>query len=106
MIFSVVLAARCTTQLFLTAATYLKNSLMHSKRFFSVRRHNPLLPDTLKIGDDEALAKSHFNFSEPTVLFFHAFFESSQGATAIMIRTGETKKSYLRKLNSYIVASL
>lgn len=62
-------------------------------------RHNPLLPDNLKIGDDEALAKSHFNFSEPTVLFFHAFFESSQGATAIMIRTGKKEIYRSQSLN-------
>ncbi|CAH1975497.1 unnamed protein product [Acanthoscelides obtectus] len=49
--------------------------------------HNPLQPSQLRIGDDEALFESHFNFSEPTVLFFHAFFESSQATPASTIRT-------------------
>ncbi|KAF7285433.1 hypothetical protein GWI33_010682 [Rhynchophorus ferrugineus] len=56
-------------------------------------RHNPLMPSTLRIGDDEALAQSHFNFSEPTIFFFHAFFESSQAVPATYIRTGNSEKS-------------
>ncbi|KAJ8961732.1 hypothetical protein NQ318_021332, partial [Aromia moschata] len=49
--------------------------------------HNPLQPSQLRIGDDKALSESHFNFSEPTILFFHAFFESSQATPATTIRT-------------------
>nr|CAH7760806.1 unnamed protein product [Callosobruchus chinensis] len=52
-----------------------------------VPMHNPLQPSQLQIGDDQALHESHFNFSEPTVLFFHAFFESSQATPASTIRT-------------------
>lgn len=46
------------------------------------------MPDVLSTGDDVALGKSHFNFSDPTVIFFHAFFESSTGTTAWTIKTG------------------
>nr|CAI5835359.1 unnamed protein product [Callosobruchus analis] len=42
-------------------------------RDISYQLHNPLQPSQLQIGDDQALHQSHFNFSEPTVLFFHAF---------------------------------
>ncbi|XP_018569957.1 lipase member H-like [Anoplophora glabripennis] len=55
-------------------------------------RYNPLQPTQLRIGDDRALAESHFNFSEPTVLFFHAFFESSQATPATLIRTAYTHR--------------
>ena len=47
------------------------------------------MPTPLRIGDDEALANSHFNFSEPTIFFFHAFFESYQHVPATYIRTGK-----------------
>ncbi|XP_045464528.1 pancreatic lipase-related protein 2-like [Harmonia axyridis] len=50
-------------------------------------RHNPLHHQRLIIGDDEALQKSNFNFSQPTVIFFHAFFENSMSLTATIIRT-------------------
>ncbi|KAG5878261.1 hypothetical protein JTB14_026697 [Gonioctena quinquepunctata] len=55
-------------------------------------RHNPLQPAQLRIDDDQALAQSHFNFSEPTVLFFHAFFESAQATPATLIRTAYTQR--------------
>ncbi|RZB40340.1 inactive pancreatic lipase-related protein 1, partial [Asbolus verrucosus] len=50
--------------------------------------HNPLLPQSLVIGDDKLLAQSYFNFSQPTVFYFHAFFESSRTASANLIKTG------------------
>ncbi|XP_049820579.1 pancreatic lipase-related protein 3-like [Aethina tumida] len=50
-------------------------------------RHNPLQPQPLRIGDDQLLQASHLNFSEPTVLFFHAFFESYQATPATTIKT-------------------
>ncbi|KAH1020445.1 hypothetical protein HUJ04_010101, partial [Dendroctonus ponderosae] len=55
-------------------------------------RHNPLMPTPLRIGDDEALENSHFNFSEPTIFFFHAFFESYQLIPATYIRTAYTQR--------------
>ncbi|CAH0559706.1 unnamed protein product, partial [Brassicogethes aeneus] len=53
--------------------------------------HNPLQPSPLRIGDDRLLEESHFNFSEPTVLFFHAFFESYQATPATTIKTAYLK---------------
>ncbi|XP_056633533.1 pancreatic lipase-related protein 2-like [Diorhabda sublineata] len=50
-------------------------------------RYNPLQPSSLRIDDEESLRKSHFNFSEPTVIFFHAFFESYQSTPGRLIRT-------------------
>ncbi|CAG9824110.1 unnamed protein product [Phaedon cochleariae] len=55
-------------------------------------RYNPLQPSQLRINDDEALSRSYFNFSEPTVIFFHAFFESSQATPATLIRTAYTQR--------------
>ncbi|XP_066150637.1 uncharacterized protein [Euwallacea fornicatus] len=55
-------------------------------------RHNPLSPAPLRIDDDAALANSHFNFSEPTIFFFHAFFESYQLVPATYIRTAYTQR--------------
>nr|XP_022905523.1 lipase member H-like [Onthophagus taurus] len=50
-------------------------------------RNNPLQPQTLSLHDDHSLYNSYFNFSEPTILFFHAFFESSTSTTATIMRT-------------------
>ncbi|GJQ69471.1 hypothetical protein Trydic_g6578 [Trypoxylus dichotomus] len=61
-------------------------------------RHNPIQASVLRIGDDDALIKSHFNFSEPTVFFFHAFFESSTSTTATVIRT-----AYLQRKDHNII---
>ncbi|XP_050501031.1 pancreatic lipase-related protein 3-like, partial [Diabrotica virgifera virgifera] len=55
--------------------------------FYLFTRHNPLQPSQLRIGDDGALSQSYFNFSEPTVIFFHAFFESYQSTPGRLIRT-------------------
>ncbi|KAF2889057.1 hypothetical protein ILUMI_17116, partial [Ignelater luminosus] len=65
-------------------------------------RNNPLMPDVLKIGDDVALAHSHMNFSDPTVIFFHAFLESSTGTTAWTIKTAylQRKQHNLILLNA------
>ncbi|XP_044259395.1 lipase member H-B-like [Tribolium madens] len=49
--------------------------------------HNPLEAQNLIIGDDKLLAESYFNFSQPTVFYFHAFFESSSTTSATQIRT-------------------
>ncbi|XP_063912178.1 inactive pancreatic lipase-related protein 1-like isoform X2 [Zophobas morio] len=49
--------------------------------------HNPLQPQNLIIDDDKLLAESHFNFSQPTVFYFHAFFESSSTLSATLIKT-------------------
>lgn len=40
------------------------------------------------LGDDELLFKSNMNFSDPTIIYFHAFFESSMATSAITIRAG------------------
>ncbi|KAI4455784.1 lipase [Holotrichia oblita] len=61
-------------------------------------RHNPIQPTVLRIGDDEALVNSHFNFSEPTIFFFHAFFESSTSPTATAIKT-----AYLQRKEHNII---
>ncbi|XP_060524419.1 uncharacterized protein LOC132700864 [Cylas formicarius] len=60
--------------------------------FHLYTRHNPIEPTLLRIDDDQALANSHFNFSEPTVFFFHAFFESSTAQPALFIRTAYTRR--------------
>lgn len=51
-------------------------------------RVNPIQYDVLILGNDEALFKSHMNFSNPTVLYYHAFFETSTAPSAIAMRTG------------------
>ncbi|XP_018332079.1 pancreatic lipase-related protein 2-like [Agrilus planipennis] len=48
--------------------------------------HNPLFPETIKIGDDALLAASHFDFSKPTIIYFHAFLESSNSGSAVTVR--------------------
>ncbi|KAJ3628507.1 hypothetical protein MTP99_015808 [Tenebrio molitor] len=49
--------------------------------------HNPLMAQNLIIGDDKLLSESYFNFSQPTVIYFHAFFESSNVGSPVTLRT-------------------
>ncbi|XP_017785625.1 PREDICTED: pancreatic lipase-related protein 2-like [Nicrophorus vespilloides] len=59
---------------------------------------NPLQPDLLIHGDDISLKNSHFDFQKPTVIFFHAFFETYTSAPANTIKT-----AYLQRKDHNVI---
>ncbi|XP_077292359.1 pancreatic triacylglycerol lipase-like [Arctopsyche grandis] len=49
-------------------------------------RYNPLVSQELKIGDDKLLSNSYIDFSLPTMIYLHAFFEDSNTVSATLLR--------------------
>lgn len=43
----------------------------------------------MPIGDDEALRRSALDFSLPTVIYFHAFFEDSMETSPATVKAGQ-----------------
>lgn len=53
------------------------------------------------MGDDKLLSNSNIDFSLPTMIYMHAFFEDSNTVSATLIRQGEwnyVKKIYWKKI--------
>ncbi|XP_028163534.1 uncharacterized protein LOC114355076 [Ostrinia furnacalis] len=65
-------------------------------------RHNPTVYQELRIDDDESLFASHFNFHDPTVVYFGAFLEQPDDGSGLLVR-----ESYmLRGDSNFIILDL
>lgn len=53
-------------------------------------RNNPNKARVIKISDDKSLLNSGLQVTDPTVIFFHGFLESSETADCQAIRNGKT----------------
>lgn len=52
----------------------------------------------MPIGDDEALRRSALDFSLPTVIYFHAFFEDSMEISPATVKAGQYSIIYYKKI--------
>nr|XP_034838102.1 pancreatic lipase-related protein 2-like [Maniola hyperantus] len=55
-------------------------------------RHNPTVGHSLLIDDDESLFASSIDFNDPTVIYFHAFMETPDDGSALMVREAYTHR--------------
>ncbi|CAH0730669.1 unnamed protein product, partial [Brenthis ino] len=55
-------------------------------------RYNPTVPHNLIIDDDESLFASNIDFNDPTVIYFHAFMETPDDGSALLIREAYTHR--------------
>ncbi|XP_041968762.1 phospholipase A1 1-like isoform X1 [Aricia agestis] len=58
----------------------------HDIDFLLYTRNNPLVPQTLLVGDDERLFASNMDFNDPTVFLFHGFMETPDDGSPLLIR--------------------
>ncbi|XP_047518586.1 pancreatic lipase-related protein 2-like isoform X1 [Pieris napi] len=66
--------------------------------FLLYTRHNPNEPYTLTIDDDESLFASSIDFNDDTVVYFHAFMETSNDGSALLVR-----EAYIQRQDTNVI---